>query len=300
MRFREEIFSLKRKFMKGRIEVLQPGLYSTIQDRGRFGFKKYGVPGSGPMDFYAAKIANLLLQNEPDAAVLEITQLGPKLKFSSAVRIVITGAELSPIVNNSEIENNKIYLLAAGDILSFGKRILGSRAYLGISGGFLTDVILQSRSWYKEITPCFRLEKGVILEYRPTLQKGVNTSSSVKIKSDYMRLDTLEVIPGPEFEKLSETEKTELFSTEFHIDQNSNRMGVQLKEKIANNLQPIITGPVVPGTVQITPAGRLIILMRDCQTTGGYPRILQLSEFAIDVLAQKLEGDPVKLVRNGN
>ncbi|HSI69873.1 MAG TPA: biotin-dependent carboxyltransferase family protein [Gillisia sp.] len=282
--------------MKGRIEVLQPGLYSTIQDRGRFGFKKFGVPGSGAMDSYAATIANLLLQNNPDGAVLEITQMGPKLKFSSAVKIVITGANLSPRVNNSEIKNNKIYLMAAGDVLSFGKRELGGRSYLGIAGGFQTEEILKSRSWLKDITQYFRLEKGMKLDYNSVVQKGVETVSSVKIKSGYLNDNNLEVSTGPEFDQLSETEKENLFNTEFHIGRNNNRMGVQLEEKIENNLKPIITGPVVPGTVQFTPGGRLIILMRDCQTTGGYPRILQLSEFALNVLAQKVEGDTINFM----
>lgn len=286
--------------MEGRIEVLQPGLYSTIQDSGRFGFKKFGVPGSGAMDSYAGTVANLLLQNNVDDSVMEITQMGPKLKFSSAMEIVITGANLSPRVNNSEIKNNIIYLLEAGDILSFGKRIQGGRSYLGITGGFKTEVILQSRSWYKDITPYFRLEKGMVLKYNTTIQKGVNTASSVKIKSSYLNLNDLEVSPGPEFDKLSKPEKVKIFNSEFHVSRNNNRMGVQLEEKIKNNLNPIITGPVVPGTVQFTPAGRLIILMRDCQTTGGYPRILQLSEVALNVLAQKVEGDAVYFIEKKN
>jgi antagonist of KipI len=280
--------------MKGKIEVLQPGLYSTIQDRGRFGFRKYGVPGSGAMDSYAATMANLLLQNDPNDAILEITQMGPKLKFSSAVRIVITGADLSPKVNNSAIEINKIHLLGSGDILSFGKRKLGGRCYLGIAGGFSTQIILQSRSWYKGITPNFRLEKGLELEYDTTSQTATETTSAVKFKSSYLNLNSLEVSPGPEFHKLPENIKNQLFTTEFHVSRNNNRMGVQLEEKIENDLGPIITGPVIPGTVQFTPTGRLIILMRDCQTTGGYPRILQLNDFALNVLAQKIEGEAVR------
>src|SRR5680860_1641904 len=93
--------------MKAEIEVLQPGLFSSIQDVGRNRFLKYGVPMSGVMDLYAAKMANLILQNKPDSAVLEITQMGPKLKFSDPVKIAIFGASLSPKINNLKIENNK-------------------------------------------------------------------------------------------------------------------------------------------------------------------------------------------------
>lgn len=280
--------------MKGKIEVLQPGLYSTIQDIGRFGFRKYGVPGSGAMDSYAATMANLLLQNDPGNAVLEITQMGPKLKFSSSVKLVITGADLSPQVNNIAIENNKVHLLGSGDILSFGRRKMGARCYLGVAGGFRTQIILQSRSWYKGITPKFRLEKGMELEYDTSPQIATVTTSAVKIKSSYLNSNSLDVSPGPEFHKLPENIKNQLFTAEFHVSRNNNRMGVQLEEKIENKMESIITGPVVPGTVQFTPAGRLIILMRDCQTTGGYPRILQLNDFALNVLAQKVEGDAVR------
>lgn len=286
--------------MKGKIEVLQPGLYSTIQDSGRFGFRKFGVPGSGALDSYAATMANLLLQNHPDDAVLEITQMGPKLKFSSAVRIVVTGADLSPKVNNIPIENSKVHFLGNGDILSFGERKLGARCYLGVAGGFKTQIILQSRSWYKGITPNFRLEKGMELEYDTSPQIPTVTTSAVKIKSSYLNLNNLDVSPGPEFHKLPENIKKQLFTVEFHVSRNNNRMGVQLEEKIENDMEPIITGPVVPGTVQFTPAGRLIILMRDCQTTGGYPRILQLNDFALNVLAQKVEGDAVRFIEMRN
>ncbi|MCM4160219.1 biotin-dependent carboxyltransferase family protein [Antarcticibacterium flavum] len=283
--------------MRGRIEVLQPGLFSTIQDTGRFGFAKFGVPGSGAMDSYAATMANLILNNNPDAAVLEMTQMGPKLKFSAPVKIVITGANLSPRINNDNIKNNKIISIAAGDVLSFGKRILGARAYLGIAGGFRTEVILQSRSWYKDLTAYSRLEKGILLDYNAGDQKVVVTASSVKTNFDYLTQNDLEVNPGPEFHKLSSEEKNGIFSKKFHVSRNNNRMGIQLEEIIPNNLQPIITGPVVAGTVQFTPGGRLIILMRDCQTTGGYPRILQLKESSINLLAQKVQGDEISFFK---
>ena len=92
---------------------------------------------------------------------------------------------------------------------------------------------------------------------------------------------------------LRNEEKEALFQKEFSIDQNNNRMAIQLKEELINNLDPIITGPVLPGTVQLTPSGKLIVLMRDCQTTGGYPRVLQLSSSGMDVISQKATGGKV-------
>lgn len=279
--------------MKAEIEVLHPGLFSSIQDFGRRGFQKYGVPFSGAMDRLALKTANLILRNKADAAVLEITQMGPKLKFPSPTKIAISGAYLSPKLNDLEIENNEVIKVEAGDVLSFGRPVKGSRAYLAIAGGFQTEKILESRSLYEGITAFQKLEKGHRLPYSAVSGEVKETYASVKFDSAYLETSEIKVFPGPEFEKLPQELKTELQKTNFSISKNNNRMAVQLGEKLENELEPIITGPVLPGTVQLTPGGNLIVLMRDCQTTGGYPRVLQLSEHSINILAQKKTGEEV-------
>lgn len=279
--------------MKAEIEVLQPGLFSTIQDPGRYGFLKYGVPISGVMDLYAAKMANLILRNLPESALLEITQMGPKLKFSHPVKIVICGALLSPKINNVPIANNRAFKMEAGDELSFGKRKLGCRAYLAISGGFKTEKVLKSRSWFEGITDNFKLDTSLKLPYESSNESKIETKASVKFSSEYLVTSEIEVFPGPEFDLLPENEREILRSRNFSIDKNNNRMAIQLQETVENNLQPIITGPVLPGTVQLTPSGKLIVLMRDCQTTGGYPRVMQLSETGMNRMAQKIIGDRI-------
>ncbi len=279
--------------MKAEIEVLQPGLFSTIQDPGRRGFLKYGIPMSGVMDFYAAKFANLILRNNPDSAVLEITQMGPKLRFSHPVKISICGALISPKINNFPIENNRVYKIEAGDELSFGKRKVGCRAYLAISGGFKTKKVLKSRSWFEGVTDNFKLIKSLKLPYESTNESKTETNTSIKFISEYLGTSEIEVFPGPEFDLLSESEQEILKSHNFSIDKNNNRMAIQLQEIVENTLKPIITGPVLPGTVQLTPSGKLIVLMRDCQTTGGYPRVMQLSETGMNKIAQKIIGECV-------
>lgn len=280
--------------MKAEIEVLQPGLFSSIQDLGRFGFMKYGVPVSGSMDAYASKMANLILRNSPDCAVMEISQMGPKLKFSHPVEIVITGADLSPTINNIGLRNNIIYLIKAGDILSFGKRKAGCRSYLGISGGFHTEKVLNSRSWYEGITTNSHLVKGIKLGYLSIVGSMDNMYSSIKPELSYIRTQEIVVTKGPEFEQLPHNLKEEIFFQEFSISKNYNRMAIQLEEDFKNTMEPIITGPVVQGAVQLTPGGRIIILMRDSQTTGGYPRVLQVMEQGMNSLAQKLQGDKIQ------
>ncbi|MGM0392261.1 MAG: biotin-dependent carboxyltransferase family protein [Bacteroidota bacterium] len=279
--------------MKAEIEVLQPGLFSTIQDLGRYGFLKYGVPLSGTMDTYAVKMGNLILNNPVNSAVLEITQMGPKLKFNATAKIVITGADLSPEINKIPIDNNTIYFINHGDVLSFGKRKSGCRAYLSINGGFKTSESLGSKSWYEGISDFSKLTTGMKLAFENTSFSYSDTNAGVKINSEYLNQKELHVFPGPEYSLLNVNEKKILAVTEFSVDQKNNRMAIQLHEEIKNNLDPIITGPVIPGTVQLTPSGNLIILMRDCQTTGGYPRIFQLSDQAMNILAQKVLGDKI-------
>ena len=279
--------------MKAEIEVLQPGLFSSIQDLGRFGFQNYGVPQSGVMDRYAMRICNLILGNPEEASVLEMTFQGPQLKFNSPTRICITGADLSPQVNDEPIANFEQIHIKPGDILKFCRRKKGFRSYLGIAGGFNTEIIMGSQSWYEGITSDFRLKKGMKLAFLEEQISETDTHSSIRIDSDYMEIDEIEVYPGPEFELLPQTHRTRLFNLEFSIDDSSNRMAVRFKESLQNELEPITTGPVLPGTVQLTPSGNLIILMRDCQTTGGYPRILQLSETGIQVLSQKMPGENI-------
>ncbi|MGA9326283.1 MAG: biotin-dependent carboxyltransferase family protein [Salegentibacter sp.] len=280
--------------MKAEIEVLQPGLFTSVQDFGRFGFRKFGVPGSGAMDSYASKTANLILKNSVNAAVLEITQMGPKLRFSGATLIALSGADLSPRINGEIVENNEVLEIQPGDELSFGRRKVGCRTFMAISGGILSEEIMKSRSWYEGVTENFRLENGMRLPYEASEAEVSQTYSSLRVDDHYLQTPEIDVFAGPEFHLLDEEQQVHLMDSSFSVDKNNNRMAIQLQEKVENQLEPIITGPVVPGSVQLTPSGNLIVLMRDCQTTGGYPRVLQLSENGINSLAQKVIGDEVE------
>ena len=156
---------------------------------------------------------------------------------------------------------------------------------------------MESYSWYDGLTKDFRLKKGMKLNYQSESSATGETNSSLKLDTQYLKSDEVEVYPGPEFDHLTATQQNHIFGSYFKTDESSNRMAVQLKELLQNNLQAIVTSPVMPGTVQLTPSGKIIILMRDCQTTGGYPRILQLSEKGIQVLSQKLPGEEIKFLR---
>lgn len=279
--------------MLAEVEILHPGLFTSVQDNGRYGFMQYGVPVSGAMDSYSSKMANLLLNNSENAAVMEITQMGPKVRFGAATAIAITGAVLSPEVNGKPVENNHVINLKAGDVLQFGRRALGCRAYLAVKGGFQTPEVLKSRSFYEGVTSSYRLEKGTKLPYQALLiSEMVNSYATVK-EGEHLSAERIEVLPGPEFDKLTSSEVEKLKNSEFSLSKYSDRMGFQLSEVFPNKLEAILTSPVLPGTVQLTPSGKIIVLMRDAQTTGGYPRILQLTERGVNTIAQRIPGEKV-------
>mgnify|MGYP001822496664 CR=1 FL=1 len=282
------------------INVLKPGFYTKLQDLGRFGFQKYGVPVSGVMDYYSAKLANAIMNNDENDALLEITMTGPTLQFTCETEICISGADISPKLNNASIQLNTLVQIQDGDILSFGKPIRGVRCYMAVSGGFKTEEKMGSRSMYKGITDTFSVANGDVLEIVQNPKKLGSKKFLIKSEESHFESREIEVYEGPEFNQLSSYQKKLLFSQSFTVSKNNNRMAYQLEETFSNNLKSIITSLVLPGTVQLTPSGKLIILMRDCQTTGGYPRILQLAESDINKLSQKFTREVIQFRLLGN
>jgi biotin-dependent carboxylase-like uncharacterized protein len=269
------------------IKVLSSGFYTTIQDLGRFGFGDIGVPVSGVMDLYSAKLANQIIGNNESDATLEITLGKCILLIDKQLVICISGADLSPKLNNKNIKLNSALEVVKGDILTFDKPIYGVRSYLAVKGGFQTEVVLNSRSFYKGITDKYILKKKDLLPIKTTNSEITQSLSSVKINNQHFTTASIEAFAGPEYELLDKKQREYLDNTLFTISKENSRMGYRLKELIVNKLDSMLTSAVLPGTVQLTPSGKLIVLMRDCQVTGGYPRILQLTDDAINKLAQK-------------
>ena len=267
------------------LKLLKSGFFTTIQDSGRFGYRDKGVPVSGVMDDYAVSKANMLLENPATSAVLEITMTGPTLEFDEDTYICLAGAELAATLNNAPVQNYKVYKVSRGDILSYGKLEKGFRGYLAIKHGFGTPIILGSRSFYKPMTEANRLKDKSEVPYEacaffePKIQE---------LKVDSLLDETvLGVHVGPEYGLLTDKQLAALFSKDFIIAKENNRMAYQLENLIEGHTISMLTSATLPGTVQITPSGKLIVLMMDGQTTGGYPRILQLSQKAISILSQK-------------
>ncbi len=277
------------------LKILKSGFYTTIQDAGRFGHRVYGVPVSGPMDAYSSQFANAILGNTNDEALLELTMTGPTLHFLEPTLIAISGADMQPKLNNRPIKMNVSISIQANDIVRFSNNLSGFRAYLAIKDGFLSETVLGSRSMYTPITKASRIMINDTLEYSSIGYNQRELNANVKYNKDIIEDYILDVYKGPEFNTLTNNKQNQLLETSLSVSKHNSRMAYQLEPLFKNDLEPILTAPVLPGTIQLTPSGQLIVLMRDCQTTGGYPRVLQLTEKAINILSQKRTENCLKL-----
>tara|TARA_B110000503_G_scaffold15085_1_gene20977 strand:- start:147 stop:989 length:843 start_codon:yes stop_codon:yes gene_type:complete len=276
------------------IEVLHSVMYCSVQDKGRFGVAKQGIPQAGYLDSSAAALANVLLKNNEKDAVLEITFGQGTFKFKTATYICITGANFSPKLNGQAIAVHQVYYVAPDTVLSFGKRMYGARTYVAVQGGIQSEIVLGSRSFSFSITPQ-TLSKGALLAILPIQEEHTASFSKVRVSKTHFTTRYLPCFKGPEYAKLTKEQQVQLAKS-FTISEDNNRVGYRLQEPLENKLSPILTAAVLPGTVQLTPSGKCIVLLQDCQVTGGYPRILQLSEIAMARISQKIAGDTIQFV----
>ena len=271
------------------IKIISKGLYTTFQDEGRFGYRDIGVPSSGYMDKESAQIANLILDNPINNPLIEATLIGPTIKFEKPTVICITGSDFYPMLNENRISLYTAVKVKKGDKLKINNSSIGSRCYISIKGDIKLDEVLGSKSYYPQISDSSIIEKGDEFKFETN-----NSEPNYKLINQKFELNkNLKVFKGPEFNSLNKGSINKIIDQEFSIGIN-NRMAYNLKEKIQAGTTSIISSPVIPGTVQLTPSGQMIILHRDCQTTGGYPRILQLDEKSLNNLAQLRIGDKIK------
>lgn len=277
----------------GILEILKTNPGSSIEDQGRIGLGKWGIPISGAMDRRSFDWINHLLKNKSNSAVIEIMQPGFSCHFDSYTTIGLAGAK-AEIKKNGQLISHRIIPIQPGDELVIGKFIIGNILYLGVDQGFQTENVLSSRSFYPKITSFKMLSKGDKIPYFSNQSPRKETYSSAKINTKWFEDEALEVYPGPDFEELSKESQSQLLHSRFTISSLSNRMAFQLEELLPNSIPERMTAPVYPGTVQLTSGGKLLILLRDAQVTGGYPRIFQLSEKSTTQIAQKKAGEQVQ------
>ncbi|MEX2379947.1 MAG: biotin-dependent carboxyltransferase family protein [Vicingaceae bacterium] len=274
------------------IEILHPGIQTTMQDRGRFGYRDQGVPLSGAMDQYSSLLANHILGNQSNTAVMEFVLQGPKLYFKKAATVAITGGKWDVDLNGQEVELNQLIYIPAFSTLWIKGIQKGMYGYFSVVGGFDLPKVLGSYSYYPNITKQSKLQKGDQLKFNEECDhKKEAKTASITPQNNLLFASELEVKPAPEYEQLSQKMRSNLLHTNFSPSKDSNRMAYPLVHHTTLSSSEITTGPVQAGTVQLTPSGNVIVLMRDAQTTGGYARVLQLTPMAINQLAQKKPGD---------
>ena len=271
------------------IKVIQPGLFTTIQDGGRHGYRNIGIPTSGFMDQESAWAANEIVDNDREESLIEITLKGPTLLFNNNCTISITGGDFNPLINGMPIKMYESINVKLGDTLKINNTKNGARCYLAISGGIDVKSIFGSKSFLSNITESYYLRKGDEIKISDNSNNKILKKNKLKFKLNR----SMDVFKGPEFDLLSIKVKNILFESEFTIRSNS-RMAYNLDEKAQIGIKSIISSPVMPGSVQLTPSGKMIILHRDCQTMGGYPRILQLDTNSLNNLSQLKSNDKIK------
>lgn len=286
-------------------EIIKPGLLSTLQDEGRYGHRKHGVISSGPMDIFAHRAANMLVGNEAGAAVLEMTLLGPRMVALKDMLLALCGADMEADVDGIRVSLWRPFRIRKGSTLSVHYAVHGCRAYLAVSGGFEAKPVLGSRSTYLragigghegralQTGDVLRAGKAVIMGYFSPLG-----AVSTLIRPIYEDNPVVRVVRGKEFGFFTEASRASLWTQGYEVTAQSDRMGYRLDGKklelIDGVSREMISEAVVQGTIQVPPSGQPILLMADCQTTGGYPRIAHVITADLPLVAQVKPGGSLR------
>lgn len=300
------------------ITVLTPGLLTTVQDLGRYGYQKHGVIVSGAMDTYSMRLANIIVGNDENEAVIEITMVGPSLSLPKGSLISITGANLSPTINDKKVPLGRPVYIREESILKFGQCISGCRCYLAAAGGLDIPAFMESKSTYlrakiggkdgRALQKNDVLKLGSISERSADIIKKLiiesNKNDSVIFTPWYIRSSRVQnrentvirVFEDRQYKNISEESIEDFFISSFSIDVRSDRMGYRLngpKIELKNKIE-MISEEVSLGTIQIPPDGNPIILLADRATAGGYPKIAHVASYDIPKLVQLKPSDRIK------
>ncbi len=259
--------------------VISAGPLSSIQDLGRMGYQESGFSPSGAADTDALKALNLLLNNDPGEAAVEMTLLGMTIRFDSECVFAVTGVDDSPVMNGVKLPMYQAVQAHAGDELSFGYAVDGVRTYFGIAGGFDIPVSMGSRSTGMKFSVGGyhgrKLAAGDVISFREIITELPNMALRKMDPPVISQQVTLRVVPGPQNEAFSEESLALFFSRTYQVSDNADRMGIRLNgPRIkAKEGSDIISDATANGAIQIINEGLPIILMQDRQTTGGYAKI---------------------------
>jgi KipI family sensor histidine kinase inhibitor len=281
--------------------VIKAGMLTTVQDAGRIGYQQYGVPVSGVMDSYAYRAANLLVGNETEAAVLEVTLLGPEIEFSREMVIAVTGGDLTPQLNRQDLSMWQSHLVKPGDRLSFKGVRNGCRSYIAFNGGLEIPQVMGSRSTFTRGgiggVEGRALKAGDRLRVRETDQNPDGLKDRL-INSAQMPVSDpqiIRVVPGPQDDAFTDAGISTFYREIYTVTNDSDRMGCRLEGPVIehHSQADIISDGIAMGAVQVPGHGMPIIMMADRQTTGGYTKIATVISADLPKMAQMKPGSRI-------
>ena len=280
------------------VTVLRPGLFTTVQDRGRWGHQASGVSVAGALDLESHEIANLLVGNLGDAATLEVTISGPELRIEHDARVAITGADLQASLDGKRTPVGQPTNCRPGSVLRFGERRAGARAYVAFDGGVDVPLVLGSRATHVGAALGGLEGRGLVAGDRLPLGPpgGGGTTIAIDPRTLSRGGARLRVLPGPQHDFFSDDAFGLLEGTRFLVTPQSNRMGYRLSGATLPRVagREMISDAAFVGALQVPASGEPILLMSDRQTTGGYPQIATVITADLPLAGQLAPGDWVE------
>lgn len=281
--------------------VLRPGLLTTVQDSGRTGYQDRGMPPSGAMDRYSLHAANRLVGNGRDAPGLEVTLLGPEVRFECDVTVAVTGAQFALSVDGRPFPFHEAGRIPAGGTLKFGHRERGARSYLAVAGGFDVPRVLGSGSTH--LGSRTGGHEGRALKAGDVLSIGDAPVGTERVRPAALPLPqgvaAIRVLPGMHGARFGADALQQLASMQFQVSPQSNRIGYRLEGgRLAPvGLFPELISLAMPvGAIQVPSSGTPILLMADRGTTGGYPVIAVVISADLPLAGQLAPGDAVRFL----
>ena len=280
------------------ITVVKPGTFTTIQDLGRKGFQRLGVPEAGAMDKFSFKIGNLLAGNNENTPALEMTLFGPELYFEESAVIAVTGADLLPKVNGKKIKNWSTIKINSKSTLTFDGPVgNGGRGYIAINGGFTSPDVKKILGSFSTYLPAkFGGYLGRALtegdHFTNSSEKKISNNQQLKSPPVFKDKETLRIIFGPQQDRFFDNSLKELLDSEYQITPDSDRIGCRISgpKMIHNNGPDVISDGNTFGAIQVPGNGEPIILLADRGTTGGYTKIASVISADWSKLAQLIPG----------
>jgi antagonist of KipI len=290
------------------LTVRQAGFLTTVQDLGRPGLQRFGISPGGALDAHALRVANLLLANEETAAGLEITLGGLRVAFDEPRLVAWCGGDFDVRIGEAALSPGRVGLVQAGEELFFNRSNVGCRAWLALAGGIDVAPVLHSRSTDLRAgfggfdgRPLSHGDLVPLLNHAPSLDlKRQMRIFSWRAPADWAMPakanPVLRFIRGADWQRLNAAAQQTFLNAEFTISPDSNRMGARMEGPLLRREDrgDLISEAVAPGTIQVPPNGKPILLLGDCQTIGGYPKIAHVITVDFPAAAQLRPGDRVR------